>query len=213
MDPWRSPSVIARDKKSQSVSVDVSLGKIYNSPGSSYVGSGNPMYGSGSESPSMVRQHLEDVNPRSQSVFGASVGGIYNSPGSSVVEGSNPMHGSGSNGRPMSRQHLVSGSPLSASTSSAVVSVASPNLVVGKDGRVSSAAVSSAAGTVLVHSGTGPTGPSGRSAVNHLATTSSAAANHNFVSAAANENFSDVELSYGTTKGGVKLRSINRHKV
>ena len=186
--------MIVRDKKSQSVSVDVSLGKIYNSPGSSYVGSGNPMYGSGGESPSVVRQHLEDVNPQIQSVFGASVGCIYNSPGFSRVEGSNPMHGSGSNGRPMSRQHLVSGSgnPFSASTSSAVTSVADPNLILPKDGKVSSAAVSSAAGSVLVHFGTGPTGPSGRSAnsttVSYSTTTPSAAAN---------QIFADVELSYG----------------
>jgi hypothetical protein len=161
------------------------------------------MYGSGSKNPSMSGQRLVEDNPKSQSVLGdMSIGGIYDSPGISDVEGSNPMHGSGSNGRPTMRQHLVSGmdGSFSASTSSAVASVAGPNLILGKDGRVSLAAVSSAAGTVLVHSGTGPTGPSGRSAVNHLATTLSAAANHNFISAAANENFPDVKLSYGKAK-------------
>ena len=74
-----------------------------------------------------------------------------------------------------------------------------PNLILGKDGSVSLAAVSSAAGTVLVHSGTGPTGPSGRSAnlttVSYSTTTSSAAANHNFLSAAANEPFQGVTVN------------------
>ena len=207
VDPWGSPLVTVRDK-SQSVLVGASVGGMYNSPGSSRARRGNPMYGSGSENPSMSGQRLVEDNPKSQSELGdMSIGGIYNSPGMSDVEGSNPMHGSGSNGRPTMRQHLVSGmdGSFSASTSSAVASVAGPNLILGKDGRVSSAAVSSAAGTVLVHSGTGPTGSSGRSAnlttVSHSTTTSSAAANHNFVSAAANEKFADVELSYENCNG------------
>ena len=171
--------------------VGASVGGMYNSPGSSRARRGNPMYGSGSENPSMSGQRLVEDNPKSQSELGdMSIGGIYNSPGMSDVEGSNPMYGSGSNGLPSVRQNLVSGigrlsSAPTSSASSAVASVASPNLILPKD-------VSSAAGSVLVHFGTGPTGPSGRSAnlttVSYSTTTSSAAAN---------QIFADVELSYG----------------
>ena len=90
------------------MSVDVSLGKIYDSPGSSYAGSGNPMYGSGSESPTMSGQCLAEGNPKSQSMLvGESLGEIYNSLGFSNVEGSNPMYGNGSNGRPVPCQHRL----------------------------------------------------------------------------------------------------------